>query len=814
MPKLYWRNREEEVVSGRPSRLGFDSPPRPGTQESVIHSPSHSHLFWLHSTGNPGVTEDGVGRGDERSPPIMKINTQVPNFKPGGIFDNALDSFRPHASSYEMKNGFQGPIKAHANGHVHNGLSNGFSNGHSLSSISIQNGLISNGIQGRKGNSVFDTDADVDIATMAAQRDQLRGARNNRGMMAPVMSKTEESSLRSATRRLQMAKQRSESGLGGHELGEVIEEHIFPTHVSRDMESVGVPDTATRRRRFISDRRNQVGGILEGLEGVSLRSPGDYLIDADRRNDIMAQSMRRQSLRSSKQSLMEGGYGNYDSATSSRLSVDSTNEFAIFRGEEEESNTERREKSSVPKFIPNSHEDIQILNLQGFMDSSSVAEDGASTSRRKQRKRKGKRESEDGTIDRVKNASSKFGPKSRRKRTHRSSKGISSDDDGEMVLKDIDELDSKVAGLVLGPKPVKESVGKPITLEEAGDLKNLLMGSPAQSMSNEWMMQNFQQNANANLSYGLVQKKGGPCGVLACVQAYMMKCLIFGSAVAPSTSPVSPLRPSQREWSWALSAAITEILWKAGQEQKAVLALPGSFPHFSDQGVGRYSRDGVTETITLHEYVEVLQLYDAVSSHLTIFTNESGSGCVILLYSALLSRGIESVKADMDAGGGHLINAHGYSSQEIVNLMLTGRATTNTFDGEQTLGSSPTQMLVLHGVQHRSEIGFLSLYEHYDCYKVGSFLKSPDYPIWVVCCESHFSLIFSRDTLVTADSPSVSKFDIYYYDGLAVQDDEIRLTIDLEGEEPDVTVVPPLEHCIRTKWHRASVEWNGIDPLL
>lgn len=39
------------------------------------------------------------------------------------------------------------------------------------------------------GRSDFDTDADVDIATMAAQRDQLRGARNVRGMMAPVMSK-------------------------------------------------------------------------------------------------------------------------------------------------------------------------------------------------------------------------------------------------------------------------------------------------------------------------------------------------------------------------------------------------------------------------------------------------------------------------------------------------------------------------------------------------------------------------------------------------------------------------------------------------
>lgn len=36
---------------------------------------------------------------------------------------------------------------------------------------------------------MFDADLEVDIATMAAQRDQLRGARNVRGMMAPVISK-------------------------------------------------------------------------------------------------------------------------------------------------------------------------------------------------------------------------------------------------------------------------------------------------------------------------------------------------------------------------------------------------------------------------------------------------------------------------------------------------------------------------------------------------------------------------------------------------------------------------------------------------
>lgn len=63
---------------------------------------------------------------------------------------------------------------------------NGAFNGFNLADNTVPNGSLQLSIQGK---SVFDTDADDDIVQMAAQRDQLRGARNIRGMMAPVMSK-------------------------------------------------------------------------------------------------------------------------------------------------------------------------------------------------------------------------------------------------------------------------------------------------------------------------------------------------------------------------------------------------------------------------------------------------------------------------------------------------------------------------------------------------------------------------------------------------------------------------------------------------
>lgn len=257
---------------------------------------------------------------------------------------------------------------------------------------------------------------------------------------------------------------------------------------------------------LVVGRRAGGRGMLAGLSGVGLRPRGDYL-DINARGDIMAQSMRRQSLRGSKQSLLEG----LDMDGSSRASGDgaSPEERLEYRGGDggEQAYGDGRRKS-VPKFIPNSREDIQILNLQGFMDMGNFDVGGGGGGGRRRHKKKRVRRCSDtgGVLDRAREAY-KFNSKPpRRKRNHKSH---SSDDEGEMVLRDVDEIDTKVAGLVLGPEKIvgKEPVGRPITLEEAGALRSLLTGSPGQSLPSDWLVQNFRQNSNPNLSYGLIQKK-------------------------------------------------------------------------------------------------------------------------------------------------------------------------------------------------------------------------------------------------------------------------------------------------------------------
>ena len=56
-------------------------------------------------------------------------------------------------------------------------------------------------------------------------------------------------------------------------------------------------------------------------------------------------------------------------------------------------------------------------------------------------------------------------------------------------------------------------------------------------------------------------------------------------------------------------------------------------------------------------------------------------------------------------------------------------------------------------------------------------MKKPHYPIWVVCSESHFSVLFGLQRELLTNPDRDMEFDLYYYDGLANQQEEIRLTV-------------------------------------
>ena len=282
-----------------------------------------------------------------------------------------------------------------------------------------------------------------------------------------------------------------------------------------------------------------------------------------------------------------------------------------------------------------------------------------------------------------------------------------------------------------------------------------------------------------------------------------MKHLLYGDAVISAEEFDNISKQARTE---ALVKTITEIIWRCGNGNDAALALVGMRKQFACDHM--YYGDGVSEHIIMVVCKSKARLEMTVRENIDSYENGKGS-CVLLLYSAIISRGIEQIRLDMDEKESKLVGAHNYCTQEMINLLLQGYATSNAFDNSMTLGPES----ILKGITSQSDIGFVSLFEHYQSCKIGDNYKSPKYPVWVVCSESHFSVLYAKKQPL-----GDAVFDLFYYDGLANHDEEIKLTINtndhVSSNESRGSLIPPLEHCIRTKWPNCSVDWNGSEPSL
>jgi hypothetical protein len=127
-------------------------------------------------------------------------------------------------------------------------------------------------------------------------------------------------------------------------------------------------------------------------------------------------------------------------------------------------------------------------------------------------------------------------------------------------------------------------------------------------------------------------------------------------------------------------------------------------------------------------------------------------GVLLLLYTVLLTKGIENVLNDLgqDTSEPLIHSVHAYGSQALINLMLTGRAVANVLDNEQDVGG-----LKLKGINQQSDIGFITLMENLQYCTVGSFYKNPKNPVWVMGSDTHLTVLFSNEKrLVSPETPS------------------------------------------------------------
>jgi len=400
-----------------------------------------------------------------------------------------------------------------------------------------------------------------------------------------------------------------------------------------------------------------------------------------------------------------------------------------------------------------------------------------------------------------------------------------------MVMEDVDDLDLDL-GDDASPMPMGRGVGSaqgtpvragapggmsggtPLPPDTARALKQLLWGNHGQPPAS-WK-QGFFFNARPGLQFGLVQKEGGPCGLLAGVQAHILAALA-------RTGGGFNLSPSPAEQRAALVAALAEAVWAA---RKGAVATWATAVPEAGVAPGSLGYDQVMRAVVTHSAPSKEALQDVIRGTLGAYMEESGWGLVLALSSLVLSRGVAGVRGDMDEPNGALMGAHGYCTQELVNLVVTGEAVSNVFDGVRDLDGH-----ALRGITRRCRLGVLTLFEWYKYVEVGSSLKTPDLPVWVVCSESHFTVLFSQDAscLRAGQGGGAQPFDLLYYDELANQEALIRLTVasdpkggwtarvgDTIGDRGkcEGQNIPPLECVIETRWPGVKVNWNGTEPIL
>ncbi|KAL5843764.1 hypothetical protein ACOSQ4_009722 [Xanthoceras sorbifolium] len=324
---------------------------------------------------------------------------------------------------------------------------------------------------------------------------------------------------------------------------------------------------------------------------------------------------------------------------------------------------------------------------------------------------------------------------------------------------------------------VLESKEANLGLEEAKQLFSMMFGSEvSKGILAQWSNQGIRFSSDPETSMGLVQHEGGPCGVLATIQAFVLKYLLFFPDELGKVGSNTPQNLGSRSFSRnqhvatdnlasltedakerALVNSMCEILFLCGSNKRAVIATLTILENVEEsedsrkdevftkalEGLSIESGSDLQKILRVDTYTSQASALQRLKTMIPVF--QSRMGAMLFLISALLSRGLDSVQADRDDPSFPLVTApFGHASQEIVNLLLCGQAVPNVFDGRMDLGGG----MFLKGIATSVEVGFLTLLESLNFCKVGQHLKCPKWPIWVVGSESHYTVLFALDTTV------------------------------------------------------------------
>mmetsp|Transcript_16944 Transcript_16944/g.38802 ORF Transcript_16944/g.38802 Transcript_16944/m.38802 type:complete len:438 (+) Transcript_16944:78-1391(+) len=393
----------------------------------------------------------------------------------------------------------------------------------------------------------------------------------------------------------------------------------------------------------------------------------------------------------------------------------------------------------------------------------------------------------------------------------------------------------------------------PLATDVAEGLALLLFGFDSDPDDRErWFQQAFTfADSNSNAPWGLQQDFGGPCGVLAAVQAYLLRDMHLAAQqggtqldLASQEDPLTELsayvdaRPERLRGH--LASALCDMLVRCCSWTKPLLWA---------------------EVVTL-DFIQVTEFSSPAELHKFLESASLSSPGAVLSFtcSLILTRGMESVRVDMDNPGQPLVGAFGHCTQELVNLCLIGSAASNVFDGEikfEDCGDENSgDTISLKGVRAPCPVGYLTAMEALGLAEVGSYYKAPSYPIWVLGSSSHYTVLFglgcaanhctlpsttaatntSNDAVraisdgSTASCAMCSKKPgcalagagtgtLYHYNGKVIGGDPVQVRRVALAWDGETHPKPLLMHdgdsdavfreAMRTRWPGAQVTWDG-----
>uniref|UniRef100_A0A8C8DLG9 Ubiquitin carboxyl-terminal hydrolase MINDY n=1 Tax=Oryzias sinensis TaxID=183150 RepID=A0A8C8DLG9_9TELE len=247
----------------------------------------------------------------------------------------------------------------------------------------------------------------------------------------------------------------------------------------------------------------------------------------------------------------------------------------------------------------------------------------------------------------------------------------------------------------------------------------------------------------------LEQFEGGPCAVIAPVQAFLLKNILFNR----ESSNWRQL--PEEEQKTALCSTLSEILESAcASLSTGFCIVTWAKGHSPDTGKLTATELCVlfclaysaAEDLSFERFhtLCILPLNSNVLTFTRILHQYSG-------FCFLFVQGIENIRNEIQDPTEPLVDpVHGHGSQSLVNLLVTGHAVSNVWDGDRECSG-----MKLHGIHKQASVGFLTLMESLRYCKVGTFFKSPKFPIWILGSETHLSVFFTKEmSLVGPESPS------------------------------------------------------------